>query len=114
MARKAAPAVARKKATHHPARAAAAAAKLRRTAPPPRAPARPKRPRARASVGLLDPARRHATVFDAILVIMVGSVAARALTGGAPYFPSLSELIVLVFLHWVMSALARRSGTVAG
>jgi uncharacterized membrane protein YcaP (DUF421 family) len=49
----------------------------------------------------------RATAFDVILVITIGSVAARALTGGAPLFPGLVALVVLVGLHWVFSAVAR-------
>ena len=56
----------------------------------------------------------RATVFDTILVIIIGSIAARALTGGAPYFPSVLALVVLVLMHWIMSALARRSSVLAG
>jgi uncharacterized membrane protein YcaP (DUF421 family) len=50
-----------------------------------------------------------ATVFDAILVIIIGSVAARAITGGAPLFPSLGAEVLLVAVHWLFSALACRS-----
>ena len=47
-----------------------------------------------------------ATAFDVILIIILGSIAARALTGGAPYFPSMLALIVLVFTHWLFSYVA--------
>lgn len=47
-----------------------------------------------------------ATAFDVILVIILGSIAARALTGGAPYFPSMLGLVVLVFMHWLFSYVA--------
>jgi uncharacterized membrane protein YcaP (DUF421 family) len=50
-----------------------------------------------------------ATVFDAILVIIIGSIAARAITGGAPLLPSLGAEVVLVGVHWIFSAVARRS-----
>src|SRR5690349_15856802 len=50
-----------------------------------------------------------ATAFDIILIIIVGSIAARALTGGAPYFPSMLALIVLVAMHWLFSYVARGS-----
>jgi uncharacterized membrane protein YcaP (DUF421 family) len=48
-----------------------------------------------------------ATAFDVILIIILGSVAARAMTGGAPFFPSLLAMIVMVVMHWAMSAIAR-------
>lgn len=50
-----------------------------------------------------------ATVFDAILVIIIGSIAARSITGGAPLLPSLGAEVVLVGIHWVFSAVARKS-----
>jgi uncharacterized membrane protein YcaP (DUF421 family) len=50
-----------------------------------------------------------ATAFDYILVIMIGAVAGRAMTGGAPYFASLFGLFVLVSMHWVFSAASQRS-----
>jgi uncharacterized membrane protein YcaP (DUF421 family) len=49
-----------------------------------------------------------ATAFDYILVILIGSVAGRAMTGGAPYFASLLGIFVLIALHWVISAVACR------
>jgi uncharacterized membrane protein YcaP (DUF421 family) len=51
----------------------------------------------------------EATAFDYILVILIGSVAGRALTGGSPYFASLLGVLVLIQMHWVFSAMARRS-----
>jgi len=56
----------------------------------------------------------RATAFDVILVITVGSVAARALTGGAPFFPATLGIIVLVAFHWLMSLLARGSRAFSG
>jgi uncharacterized membrane protein YcaP (DUF421 family) len=50
-----------------------------------------------------------ATAFDYILVILIGAVAGRAMTGGAPYFASLFGLFVLVALHWLFSAASQRS-----
>jgi uncharacterized membrane protein YcaP (DUF421 family) len=49
-----------------------------------------------------------ATAFDAVLVIIVGSVAARSITGDAPLLPSLAANLVLVGLHWAISAGAMR------
>jgi uncharacterized membrane protein YcaP (DUF421 family) len=56
----------------------------------------------------------RATAFDVILVIMIGSIAARALTGGAPYFPAALGIVVLVALHWLISLLARGSSVFSG
>jgi uncharacterized membrane protein YcaP (DUF421 family) len=55
-----------------------------------------------------------ATAFDVILVIMLGSIAARAITGGPPFFVSMLALAVLVFTHWVFSAIARDSQFFSG
>src|SRR5436190_17436686 len=51
----------------------------------------------------------NATVFDFILTIMVGSVAARAMTGGAPFFPATLGIVVMVIIHWVFSWAGRES-----
>ena len=51
----------------------------------------------------------QATAFDYILVILIGSVAGRAMTGGAPYFASLFGLFVLVTMHWAFSATSQYS-----
>ena len=50
----------------------------------------------------------EATAFDMILVIVLGSIAARGLTGGAPYFPCVLALAVLIAMHWVFSYVAQR------
>ena len=51
----------------------------------------------------------RATAFDVVLIIMIGSVAARGLTGGAPFFPATFGVVVLVATHWLISWCARRS-----
>jgi uncharacterized membrane protein YcaP (DUF421 family) len=51
----------------------------------------------------------QATAFDVILVIVLGSIAARALTGGAPYFPCVLAMLVFIAMHWVFSWAGRRS-----
>ena len=56
----------------------------------------------------------RATAFDIILVIMLGSIAARALTGGAPFFPAVAAMAVLVALHWIISFIGRDSSTFGG
>jgi uncharacterized membrane protein YcaP (DUF421 family) len=56
----------------------------------------------------------RATAFDVILVIMIGSIAARTLTGGAPFFPATLGIVVLVAIHWIISLVARRSSILSG
>lgn len=51
----------------------------------------------------------RSTAFDVILGIIFGSVVSRAITGNAPFFPTLAAALVLVLLHWVLSAMAFRS-----
>ncbi len=45
----------------------------------------------------------QATAFDAILVIVIGSIASRAISGTAPFLASLAGTFVLVLVHWVIS-----------
>jgi len=49
----------------------------------------------------------RATVFDAILVIIIGSVASRAITGNAPFVGALAAVFVLIAMHWLISLGAR-------
>jgi uncharacterized membrane protein YcaP (DUF421 family) len=49
------------------------------------------------------------TALDVMLGIVFGSVVSRAITGNAPFFPTLAAAVVLVALHWIFSALAFRS-----
>ena len=49
------------------------------------------------------------TAFDVALGIIFGSVVSRAITGNAPFGPTLAASLVLVLLHWVLSAIAFRS-----
>jgi uncharacterized membrane protein YcaP (DUF421 family) len=51
----------------------------------------------------------RATAFDVVLTITVGSVAARGLTGGAPFFPATLAIVVLVAMHWLISWAAKGS-----
>ena len=55
----------------------------------------------------------EATAFDAILVITVGSLAARAIVGNAPFFATLGGTFVLIALHWIISLLSRESQTIS-
>lgn len=51
----------------------------------------------------------QATAFDAILMIVIGSIASRAISGTAPFFPSLAGTFVLVLVHWIISYLTEDS-----
>ena len=46
------------------------------------------------------------TAFDVIMGIVIGSILARAITGGAPFFASLGVGLVLVMLHYVFAYLS--------
>jgi uncharacterized membrane protein YcaP (DUF421 family) len=50
----------------------------------------------------------RATAFDVILGIMLGSVVSRAITGTAPFAPTLVAAAVLLAVHWLFSAGAMR------
>src|SRR3954468_5557369 len=56
----------------------------------------------------------NATAFDFILTVMVGSVAARAMTGGAPFFPATLGIVVMVIIHWAISRMGRQSPAFSG
>jgi uncharacterized membrane protein YcaP (DUF421 family) len=49
----------------------------------------------------------EATAFDAILVIVIGSLASRAIAGNAPLGSTLAATFVLIAMHWVMSYFTR-------
>ncbi|HEX8748605.1 MAG TPA: YetF domain-containing protein [Pyrinomonadaceae bacterium] len=49
------------------------------------------------------------TALDVMLGIVFGSMVSRAITGNAPFFPTLAASLVLVLLHWILAALALRS-----
>jgi uncharacterized membrane protein YcaP (DUF421 family) len=51
----------------------------------------------------------EATGFDAILVIVIGSIASRAISGTAPFFSSLAGTFVLILVHWGISYITRNS-----
>jgi uncharacterized membrane protein YcaP (DUF421 family) len=51
----------------------------------------------------------QATAFDAILVIIIGSIASRAISGTAPFFASLAGTFVLIAVHWLISYLTETS-----
>ena len=45
----------------------------------------------------------EATGFDAILVIVIGSIASRGISGTAPFFASLAGTFTLIMFHWLVS-----------
>ncbi|HYO99876.1 MAG TPA: YetF domain-containing protein [Pyrinomonadaceae bacterium] len=47
--------------------------------------------------------------LDVLLGIVFGSMVSRAITGNAPFLPTLIASFVLVLLHWAASAIAFRS-----
>jgi len=49
------------------------------------------------------------TALDVLLGIVFGSIVSRAITGNAPFFPTLAAGLVLVLLHWIAAAVAFRS-----
>jgi len=53
--------------------------------------------------------RGENTAFDLILGIILGSVVSRAVTGQAPFLPTLGAGFVLVGLHWLFSVLSFHS-----
>ncbi len=48
----------------------------------------------------------EATAFDVIVGIMLGSVMSRAISGSAPFFPTLLAGIALLGLHWLFGVVA--------
>lgn len=50
----------------------------------------------------------QATAFDVILGVISGSVVSRAITGNAPFVPTLSAAVALMLAHWVFSGLSAR------
>lgn len=50
------------------------------------------------------------TAFDVIFGIVIGSILARAITGGSPFIASLAAGLVLVMLHWLFATLSFHVG----
>jgi uncharacterized membrane protein YcaP (DUF421 family) len=55
----------------------------------------------------------EATAFDAILVIIIGSIASRAISGTAPFVASLAGTLVLILTHWVISYFTESSAALS-
>lgn len=54
------------------------------------------------------------SAFDFVLAIVIGSVASRAISGNAAFWPSLAAAVVLMGLHRVAGILAFHNDTFAG
>jgi len=50
----------------------------------------------------------RATAFDVIVGILLGSIASRAITGNAPFWPALGAAATLLAAHWAMSWISYR------
>lgn len=48
----------------------------------------------------------HASAFDTIIGIMIGSVMGRAINSSAPLFPTLVAGVVMVGMHWLLAVLS--------
>lgn len=55
----------------------------------------------------------QATAFDTVLIIVIGSLASRAISGTAPFFSSLAATFTLVAAHWVISYFTESSNALA-
>ena len=49
------------------------------------------------------------TTLDVMLGIIFGSFVSRAISGNAPFIPTLVAAVVLVIVHWIISAIAFRN-----
>src|ERR1043166_2202337 len=49
------------------------------------------------------------TAFEAVLLVIIASVLARAINGSAPFFATLGTGLILVLLHWILSLAAYHS-----
>ncbi|HYK50225.1 MAG TPA: YetF domain-containing protein [Terriglobales bacterium] len=51
----------------------------------------------------------QATAFDAVLLIMIGSLASRAVSGTAPFVATLVATFTFIVVHWLISYASERS-----
>ncbi|MGI8527619.1 MAG: DUF421 domain-containing protein [Pseudolabrys sp.] len=56
----------------------------------------------------------RATAFDVILIIVIGSIAARAITGATGLAGGIAAVLALVMMHWLFSLLSRSSSRFGG
>ena len=55
----------------------------------------------------------EATAFDAVLIILIGSVASRAVSGTAPFVASLAATLSFIVVHWIVSYFAQSSSALS-
>jgi uncharacterized membrane protein YcaP (DUF421 family) len=55
----------------------------------------------------------EATAFDAVLIIVIGSLASRAVSGTAPFFASLAATFTFIAIHWIISYFTEGSSTLS-
>jgi uncharacterized membrane protein YcaP (DUF421 family) len=55
----------------------------------------------------------QATALDAVLIIVVGSVASRAVSGTAPFLASLAATLCFIVVHWIVSYFAQSSSALS-
>lgn len=55
----------------------------------------------------------QATAFDAVLIILIGSVASRAVSGTAPFVASLAATLSFIAVHWIVSYFAQSSSALS-
>jgi uncharacterized membrane protein YcaP (DUF421 family) len=51
----------------------------------------------------------QATAFDAVLIIVIGSLSSRAVSGTAPFVASLVGTFIFIMLHWLLSYFSQGS-----
>ncbi|MFO7445721.1 MAG: DUF421 domain-containing protein [Ignavibacteriaceae bacterium] len=49
------------------------------------------------------------TPFDVVLGVIVGSVASRAINGSAAFFQTVTAMLVLIAMHWIVSGIVSKS-----
>ncbi len=49
------------------------------------------------------------TSFDIVLGVVLGSTLSRTITANAPFLPTLATVTILVLMHWLLAAMAKRS-----
>jgi uncharacterized membrane protein YcaP (DUF421 family) len=55
----------------------------------------------------------QATAFDAVLIIMIGSLSSRAVSGTAPFVATLVATFIFIAVHWLISYFSEGSSTLS-
>jgi uncharacterized membrane protein YcaP (DUF421 family) len=55
----------------------------------------------------------QATAFDAIIIIVIGSIASRGVSGTAPFVASMAATLVFILVHWIISYVTRDSSALS-